>query len=158
MPVVVCTQIYLVKDGLVCLPLKKRGFGQGWHNGYGGKVVSGESLEESARRELKEEALVEAGTINKKAELVFNFVQDGKTILSHVYLCSEFSGTPAETEEMKPFWFNFEQIPYAEMWPDDIVWFPKFLAGEEFRAEFEFLDSKPTIGRHTITQQSFNSK
>ncbi len=155
MPVVVCTQIYLFRDGQVCLPMKKRGFGQGWHNGYGGKVEEGESVEESARRELREEAAVECAVMDKRAELVFNFARDKKTILSHVYFCGEFSGEPKETEEMKPFWFNFEQIPYAEMWPDDIIWFPKFIAGETFRAEFEFLDSKPTLGRHAIETMAF---
>merc|ERR1712079_998463 len=28
------------------------------------------------------------------------------------------------TEEMKPKWFNIEDIPYDKMWKDDIYWMP----------------------------------
>ena len=40
----------------VLLGMKKRGFGQGKWNGFGGKVNDGESIEEAAVRELEEEA------------------------------------------------------------------------------------------------------
>ena len=40
----------------VLLGMKKRGFGQGRWNGFGGKVHEGESIEEAMKRELKEEA------------------------------------------------------------------------------------------------------
>lgn len=141
----ICTQIYLVKNGQVCLPLKKRGFGINWHNGYGGKVKQGEVLEESAKRELKEESGVEALNLEKRAILHFNFLHSGKKIVSHLYICKEFFGEPEESDEMKPFWFSFENIPYDKMWPDDIHWMPKFLAGEKFEGVFNFLDDKPTI-------------
>jgi 8-oxo-dGTP pyrophosphatase MutT (NUDIX family) len=146
----VCTQIYLVKGAQVCLPLKKRGFGKGWHNGYGGKVKPTESLEAGAIRELFEESGVKAGSLEKRAILNFVFLHTGKEIESHVYWCEEFMGLPQETNEMQPFWFGFKQVPYGKMWPDDKYWFPRFLAGEKFRAEFEFLDDKPTIGQYGI--------
>ena len=34
--------------------MKKRGFGVGKYNGFGGKVLSGETIEEAALRELQE--------------------------------------------------------------------------------------------------------
>ncbi|CAN0403706.1 unnamed protein product, partial [Ectocarpus sp. 8 AP-2014] len=40
----------------ILLGMKKRGFGEGKWNGFGGKVESGESVEEAAKRELMEEA------------------------------------------------------------------------------------------------------
>jgi len=146
----VCTQIYLFKGRQVCLPLKKRGFGMGWHNGYGGKVKSAEALDAAAKRELFEESGVKAGSLEKRAILNFIFLQTGEAIESHVYWCEEFMGVPRETNEMQPFWFGFGQIPYGKMWPDDKIWFPKFLAGEKFLAKFEFLDEKPTIGNYEI--------
>ena len=141
----VCTQIYLFRENKVCLPLKKRGFGAGWHNGYGGKVEVNESLLDSAKRELLEEARVTAVDLTKQAELVFNFLRTGEKILSHVFVCNEFLGEPQETEEMKPFWFSFAEIPYKNMWPDDIYWMKKLISGEKFKAEFNFSDAKPTI-------------
>lgn len=146
----ICTSIYLVKGKKVCLALKKRGFGKGWHNGYGGKVEKGESILVSARRELREESLVEALSLEKRAELTFKFIKTGKVIVSHVFWCEKFKGQPRETGEMKPFWFDFNKIPYHKMWPDDLFWMQTFLADKKFKAEFEFLDDTPVIGNFNI--------
>ena len=40
----------------ILLGMKKRGFGQGRWNGFGGKVSSEETIEEAAKREISEEA------------------------------------------------------------------------------------------------------
>lgn len=147
---IICTQTYLVKGKQVCLPLKKRGFGQGWHNGYGGKLMPDETLEASAKRELFEESGVQAETLEKRAVLTFVFLHTGKSIESHIFWCEKFTGMPQETEEMQPFWFGFGSAPYEKMWPDDKFWFPKLLAGEKFTGQFEFLDDQPTIGSYEI--------
>src|SRR3989344_1243357 len=47
-------------------------------------------------------------------------------------------GEPIETEEMRPQWFVFAEIPYDTMWPDDRYWIPLFLAGKKFRTKFLF--------------------
>lgn len=54
------------KNSLVMMGMKKRGFGVGKWNGFGGKVEAGESNEQAAIRELEEESSVVAkvcGTI-----------------------------------------------------------------------------------------------
>lgn len=146
----ICTQIYLIRGGQVCLPLKKRGFGAGWHNGYGGKVIAGENLEDSARRELLEESGVRALVLEKQAILSFNFLHSGKKIVSHIFSCNRYENEPKETEEMAPFWFSFQNIPYTKMWPDDIYWMPKLLSNEKFEGVFNFIDDKPTIRDFSI--------
>ncbi len=67
----------------------------------------------------------------------------------HIFRCSEFSGEPSETEEMRPQWFAFSEIPFAQMWPDDSLWIPDFLAGKTIKGEFQFSDPK-TITSHTL--------
>jgi hypothetical protein len=37
----------LSKNNQLLLGVKKRGFGEGWWNGFGGKVHKGESIEEA---------------------------------------------------------------------------------------------------------------
>lgn len=32
--------------------------------------------------------------------------------------------------EMKPCWFNVNEIPFDKMWEDDPLWFPKLLKDE----------------------------
>ena len=39
---------------------------------------------------------------------------------------------------MKPCWFSVDNIPFKEMWPDDILWFPLFLKGVKFSGYFLF--------------------
>ena len=52
----VCT-VVIINDGeRVLLGMKKRGFGAGRWNGFGGKVEPGEAIDAAASRELREEA------------------------------------------------------------------------------------------------------
>lgn len=44
------TLVLVVQPGRVLLGMKKRGFGAGKWNGFGGKVHLGESIEQAARR------------------------------------------------------------------------------------------------------------
>jgi len=55
--------LVLVQDGAlpksrILLGMKKRGFGEGNYNGFGGKVEKGESVREGAIRELEEECCI----------------------------------------------------------------------------------------------------
>ena len=52
----VMTLLMVVQGQRVLLGEKKRGFGEGFWNGFGGKVDAGESVDEAALRELREEA------------------------------------------------------------------------------------------------------
>lgn len=44
------TLVLVVRPGRVLLGMKKRGFGAGKWNGFGGKVQPGETIEDGARR------------------------------------------------------------------------------------------------------------
>ncbi len=44
------TLLFVLRPGQVLLGMKKRGFGKGRWNGFGGKVHKGESIEEAAIR------------------------------------------------------------------------------------------------------------
>lgn len=49
------TLIFIKNDNQVLLGLKKRGFGKGKWNGFGGKVEQNETIFDGAIRETKEE-------------------------------------------------------------------------------------------------------
>ena len=40
--------------------------------------------------------------------------------------------------EMMPQWFATDQIPFADMWPDDELWFPMLINGDKFEGYFKF--------------------
>jgi 8-oxo-dGTP diphosphatase/2-hydroxy-dATP diphosphatase len=122
----------------VLLGMKKRGFGAGRWNGFGGKLHEGETIEEAARREVLEETGLKAKSLTKRGIITFEFEDDTDTLEVHVFNIESFSGEPAETEEMRPQWFTVDEIPFKEMWSDDPYWFPFFLKGKKFKARFKF--------------------
>ncbi|MDP2837864.1 MAG: 8-oxo-dGTP diphosphatase [Candidatus Moranbacteria bacterium] len=133
----VLTLCLAVQDGRILLGMKKRGFGTGRWNGFGGKVEERETIEEAAKRETKEECGIVITDMEKVGIHEFEFASKRGEILEvHVFRIKNFSGEPEETEEMRPQWFTTDAIPYDEMWPDDIHWIPVFLAGKKFRTKF----------------------
>jgi 8-oxo-dGTP diphosphatase/2-hydroxy-dATP diphosphatase len=135
----ILTLCLVVEEGRVLLGMKKRGFGAGRWNGFGGKVEAGETIEVGAKREMQEESGVMIERMEKMGIHEFAFeAKPGEILEVHVFRVDEFSGTPGETEEMRPQWFTTDAIPYNEMWPDDIHWLPVFLVGKKFRTRFLF--------------------
>jgi 8-oxo-dGTP diphosphatase / 2-hydroxy-dATP diphosphatase len=126
------------RDGQMLLGMKKRGFGAGRWNGFGGKVKDGESIEEAARREMREESGLEATAMEPRGNLLFRFAQTGKELAVTVFAVTSCTGDPIETDEMRPQWFLVDQIPFEAMWPDDIYWFPLFMGGKRFTGTFVF--------------------
>ena len=122
----------------VLLGMKKRGFGEGKWNGFGGKVKEGETLEEAARREIEEEVGVIPKNLEKIGIVEFEFQGDPEILEVHFFKISEFTGFPQESEEMKPKWFDIREIPFGQMWPDDKYWFPLLLKGKKFKGKFVF--------------------
>ncbi|MDO8668821.1 MAG: 8-oxo-dGTP diphosphatase [Candidatus Buchananbacteria bacterium] len=122
----------------VLLGLKKRGFGVGRWNGFGGKLMEDETIEEAARREIKEESNIEVDELDKMGIIEFEFQGNPEILEVHIFKSQNFSGELIESEEMKPQWFEVDEIPFEEMWPDDKYWLPLFLAGQKFRGKFIF--------------------
>lgn len=151
------TLLFLVRDGQVLLAMKKRGFGTGKWNGVGGKLDPGETIEQALVRECQEEIGATPSSWRKAAE--FDFVQDIRTnpwhMYVHVYTSNNWHGEPTETEEMRPEWFAFKDIPYQDMWDDDIIWLPRVLAGDTLRGEFTF-DENDQMVSHNVRLAKYN--
>jgi len=131
------TLCFVYEHPRILLGMKKRDFGKGKWNGFGGKVMA-ETLEDAARRETREECGLEIKSMEKRGILEFEFVNNPELIQVHVFQVLEYSGEPSESEEMRPKWFHIDEIPFAEMWPDDVYWMPLFLRGKKFRGKFTF--------------------
>lgn len=133
------TVLVVIKNGKVLLGMKKRGFGVGKWNGFGGKPNAGEKIKDTAVRETQEECGILVKNILNVGILDFEFPhKPAWNQQVHFFTAKEFEGEPKETEEMKPAWFEFEKIPYDLMWPDDQFWLPLTLESKKFKGKFVF--------------------
>jgi 8-oxo-dGTP diphosphatase / 2-hydroxy-dATP diphosphatase len=132
----------------ILLGMKKRGFGVGKWNGYGGKVKENESIEEALYREVEEEGQIKIKNPLKLGILEFEFPHTGELIENHIYKVKEFIGKPIETEEMRPEWFHTDEMPFKEMWLDDPFWIHMFLADKKFKGKFIFGKNEEILDYH----------
>src|SRR3990167_1450258 len=99
-PLKKATLCFLVREGEILLGLKKRGFGQGKWNGFGGKVEE-ETIEEAMIREMQEEIGVTPKVFRRVATLNFYFPLEsgfGQEVV--VFIADDWEGEIKESEEM----------------------------------------------------------
>jgi mutator protein MutT len=131
------TTCFLREAENILLGEKKEGFGEGYYIGIGGKQERGESLEETLRRELKEEICIVPEKFEQVATLNFYFLANVDWNQKvYVYLCNRWEGNPCETDEIKPEWFSIRSIPFDKMWEDAIYYLPFILKGKVVDGEF----------------------
>ncbi|KAI0646525.1 NUDIX hydrolase domain-like protein [Trametes meyenii] len=150
----------IIDDTKVLLGYKKRGFGVGLWNGFGGKVDPGETSAQAAVRELEEESGIIAPL--ELCGTLFFVVEGIDTAFNiNIFRAYEYSGTITETDEMRPEWFSIQEsllprenaspanstaehsealppIPLDKMWADDQFWMPLMFSRRYFvgRADF----------------------
>ncbi|KTW26312.1 hypothetical protein T552_02798 [Pneumocystis carinii B80] len=153
---------YDAKNTHVLLGLKKRGFGVGKWNGFGGKVMENESINACAARELKEECGIEDAVLEKMAILLLKWERSACITEIHVYKATQFLDEPIESEEMIPQWFSVDPsahnpIPYDHMWEEARIWYPEFHRGRKFvfnvlfKGDIDISDNSPLIIHYHLT-------
>ncbi|XP_058798846.1 oxidized purine nucleoside triphosphate hydrolase-like [Phymastichus coffea] len=128
--------VFVRKPKEILLGLKKRGFGLGKWNGFGGKIEPNESILQGAVRELNEECGLTTNDLYRIGFLEFEFEGDPTLLEVHVFETYKYHGELTESEEMRPQWYDLKSIPFEKMWPDDAYWFPYMLRDEPFKGYF----------------------
>lgn len=149
-----CTLLFLRRENQVLLAIKKRGFGANLFNGVGGKIDPGEEIEHALVRECQEEISVTPLGYHKVGE--HDFLMDKDTdqpwhMYVHVYVATSWEGEPRESEEMRPQWFNIDQVPYEQMWQDDPFWLPQVLNGQFVVGNYSFSHDNTLLSHHVTT-------
>jgi 8-oxo-dGTP diphosphatase len=138
----------------VLLGHKKTGLGRDKIVGLGGHVEPGESPAEAAVREVKEESglRVPIGSLTELARVTFLFPARPSWDMDVVVFASaDWSGVPAESDEIRPLWFPVADLPYDRMWEDARQWLPRVLAGERLAATFSYAPDCEAVAEAAIT-------
>ena len=145
-PVETATLLFVIKEDRLLLIRKKRGLGAGKINAPGGKLEPDETPLAAAIRETEEELCITPLSPIYAGEHRFQF-RDGYSLHVYLYRAEDFIGTPTETPEAIPIWVHKDEIPYDEMWADDIYWLPPFIRGSSVFGTFIF-DNDVMIEHH----------
>ena len=134
------TLCFVEKNGKYLMQKKESTkFGGGKWNAPGGKMLPGESPEACAVREVMEETGLKVSDLKNHG--VLHFTVEGKPFWSvHVFATGKFEGTLSNGGEGELKWMDKENLPYAEMWPDDSHWVPFLIKGKKFEGMFDFTE------------------
>ena len=132
----------MVKDGKIFLWEKMRGFAKWVLNWIWGKQEGDESMDKCMIREAKEE--IGVNIIEQEKVWIMTFIFEEKpefNLTVHLYNIINYTWEPKESEEIKPFWFDLDNIPYEKMWEFDKYWLPRILNWEkdiEYKTWYDF--------------------
>ena len=134
----ICFLLKRSDDGRIktCLGEKKRGYRVGKLNGPGGKIEEGETPKDCVIRETSEEFGICLNSIREAGEIIYEGID--KIHHCYIFVSNEWQGNPTETEEMKPDWFDVENIPFERMGKTDPLWLTEVLNGKSVEAKFRF--------------------
>jgi 8-oxo-dGTP diphosphatase len=149
---ILATVCAIMRGNRVLLQKKTTGrFGGGKWNGPGGKLRPGETPEECAKREVQEETGLRIRSLTLHGALRHDFGDtEEPDWIVYQFSTSDFEGELMESEEGSLRWFPTKEIPYEEMWQDDVYWLPLLLEGKRFEGEFHFNDDGAELLSHNL--------
>ena len=98
----------------------------GKYNGLGGKLDRGEDVVAGMRREIREEAGIEAEELALRGTISWpGFGKGGEDWFGFIFRVDRWSGTPfAGNHEGALEWIPLARLPELNMWESDRLWLP----------------------------------
>lgn len=127
------TMIYLKRDDSYLLLFrnkKKNDINEGKWIGVGGRREIGETIDECAIRETKEETGLDVHSLSCCGEVLF--VDENFRIMMYVYEITDFSGELIECDEGDLKWIPIKDIYNYPMWEGDKAFLPKVINHEPY--------------------------
>jgi 8-oxo-dGTP diphosphatase len=97
---------------------------QGKWNGLGGKLESGETPEECAIREIREESGLQVNALTLKGVLTFPAFDEFEDWYCFVYLVHDFSGELIDSAEGHLRWISNDELLSLNLWEGDRIFIP----------------------------------
>lgn len=126
----------------------------GKFNGLGGKLEPGEDVVAGIRRELREEAEIEATSLHLRGTISWpGFGPHGEDWLGFIFLVDAFTGdVPDANPEGTLHWVPLTDVMDLPMWEGDYMWLPLVFdeAVDQFHGVMPYADGRPAGWSVTI--------
>lgn len=107
----------IIRDGLVFCTQRGYGEWKGWWEFPGGKIESGETLEDALRREIREELQTEICVGEKLTVVEYDYPKFHLTM--HCYFCTIISGSLTLLEHSASCWLPKDELSSLNWLPAD---------------------------------------
>jgi 8-oxo-dGTP diphosphatase len=121
---------------------KENDYHQGKWNGLGGKLNEGESPEECAMREIKEESGLTVANPLLKGFLTFPHFDGVDDWYVFVFTFNEFEGSLIDSPEGKLEWIPNNQLTSLNLWEGDKIFLEWIFKEKIFSAKFNYENGK----------------
>ena len=115
---------------------------EGKWNGLGGKIEAGETPEECAIREIREESGLLVKNLSLKGFLTFPQFANHQDWYAFVYVIDAFEGELIDSPEGVLHWINDSDLTNLNLWEGDRVFLPWLDQPGFFSAKFIYEDGK----------------
>jgi 8-oxo-dGTP diphosphatase len=126
----------------------------GKYNGLGGKLESQEDVVSGMRRELREEAGIEATELTLRGTISWpGFGKNGEDWLGFIFLITGWTGTPLmQNPEGKLEWVPRTAILDLNLWPGDHYFLPLVFSDEtrQFHGIMPYAGNQPQSWNYTL--------
>ncbi|NNJ09019.1 8-oxo-dGTP diphosphatase [Chloroflexales bacterium ZM16-3] len=126
----------------------------GKYNGLGGKVEPDEDVVAGMRRELREEAAIEATELTLRGTVSWpGFGKNGEDWLGFLFVISAFTGEPpARNSEGELEWVPAERMLDLPLWPGDRHFLPLIFSADprQFHGVMPYHDGQPLSWSYSL--------
>lgn len=139
------TLCYLKRDGktlMIHRVKKENDMHQGKWNGLGGKLVPGESPEECAMREVREESGLIISEPQLKGFLTFPKFANDEDWYAFVFVARQIEGQQIDSNEGELEWIDDEQLLSLDLWAGDLIFLPWLEGAGIFSGKFVYREGE----------------
>lgn len=139
------TLCYVKKDGKTLMLYrnkKENDYHEGKWNGLGGKFEPGETPEECAKREVKEESGLIVKNMKLKGFITFPIFDGQDDWYVFLFIIDDFEGELIDSPEGKLEWIPDEELENLNLWDGDKIFIPWLFQDKFFSAKFNYVNGK----------------